>query len=194
MKLLILSFIMSMYSPKSCLEMDIIFLVDLSGSVAYHQDDIADALTGFINEFDLSNETIRMGIVMFGADATTLSELTSNKNKIYDAINFIRNNDILRVSNMYDGIIVSIREFNKSPRSFVPKHLIIISDGGVDTPMLCKEMLEQAKLQDIAICTILANGMNVDESFLKDIASNGCYVKTNYNLLVNEIKKLELCI
>lgn len=194
MKTLVLS-ILLLFSPYrekyTCLEMDVIILVDISGSLAGYELYIHSAMNSFIDGIKLQEDGIKLGVVVFSSDSYVKSPLSSNKNSIRENIRNIGSDQ--RSTNMTEGLYVSLNELVSNGRQGVKKLIIVISDGAVDSDYGTKLAAEQLRMTNISICSVLILGETINRQLMKDI-SGGCYIESSYENLVKEIEKLDICI
>lgn len=204
---------------NGCLQMDIMLLGDFSSSVYGYEAFVSGALSEFVNQFDLSEDGIKIGAVTFTSTGNLICPLTSNKtllkNKV-DSLQFFRSSGS---TNMLSAIKVAVNQFATNGRQDYKKMIIIISDGEPDAEdevlKLAKEIKETTS---IGICGILILMKEEDDSStpdiyqvptysypigkvnrngnktMREISSEFCYVESNYENLIKELKKLDICI
>lgn len=196
MKILIFSLLWLFTIPPSvngCLEIDIILIGDLSGSVDGNEYFVADAFDAFIDRFELSENTIRIGSAIFDDRIFILSELTHNRDKLLAGVNFMRNNKLGGSTNMFGAAQWVNYEFSNNGRSDTRKMLIIVSDGAVNHPLGTKQSIEILRKNNIEICGIYINTNSGNEDFMMNVSEPYCYVSTSYETLVMELEKLDIC-
>jgi len=180
---------------QGCLNMDIMLVGDLSGSVDGHFYFVADAFDAFIDRFDLDNNTIRIGITVFESDAYLLSGFTSSKDTLRSATTLIRKFPHSGTSDLFTAIEVAWFQFTLNARKDSRKMIIVVSDGDVDfadyTLALIQKMKDQAGIE---ACGILVDTYTPKESFMVQMSEPYCYVSTGYDMLVDELQKLDLCL
>lgn len=194
---IIILFLSSLNAPKepsSCLEMDIILIGDYSGSVIGHEKFIADAFSSFVSQFELSEETMKIGLITFNSKAKLISPITSSKSTLETHINELYTIPAMSTTNMSDALYMALNEFNSSGRPGFRKLIILVSDGAPDTPTQTKQIADQLKLSNVSICGVLIQNGEANDDYMKNISSNFCYVQSNFANLTNELKKLDICI
>lgn len=199
-------------SEDSCLKMDVMVLIDMSGSVDGHEIKVATSLNTFINRFDLSENGLRIGLLTFssGLNVHTYVAPTSNREKLRSAV-------INVASTMASGSTVMSRplfiayEALISERPYADKAIIIISDGDVDELVIdpsnnnlivtddrvrTLHNAELIKSSGIIVCGVLINEgwVGTDPWFLQSLTTPGYYVETDYSHLEIELKKLSICM
>ncbi len=194
MKILFLSILLlfTPYKDKySCLELDIVVLVDISGSLQGYELYVHNALNSLIDGLKTSEDGIRMGIAVFGSRGEILSSLSGDKEIIKSQISHIFATG--GSTNMTDGLYVTLNEFINNGRQGVKKLIVVISDGDVDSVQGTTLAAQQLKLANISICSVLIVAKRINAQLMKDI-SNGCYLESDYENLPKEIEKLDICI
>lgn len=178
-------------NAQGCLEMEIVLLVNVSGSVKGHELQVNTAVASFVKYLGLSEEGIRVGIVTFDDVTHIVHPLSGDSSSILSTLGdmFINYNS----TDMAIGINTCTNMFNNQAREHVKKMLIIISDGDVDNQDSALEQASFIKKRGVGICTVLILNNSSKEPFMSQIA-DGCYVKSSYENLVDEIKKLDICI
>jgi uncharacterized protein with von Willebrand factor type A (vWA) domain len=176
--------------------MDIIILIDTSYSVQGYEQFIADAYEAFIERFDLSEEGIRIGAFLFNSQAYKISTLTSEKSKLMNGSEYLREYAADGSTNLLDALYKASSAFaNDSRGGGVPKSLIIITDGLPSnmSQMSCEVTIFNMKRHhsDLSVYGIyIDNGYNGGD-FLMDISD--FYVSTSYQILVDELERLDMC-
>lgn len=204
MKYFILIFLVLLTSFKEkpiktngCAILDIILAVDFSSSVEKHEKFIADAMEGFITQFELAETGIKIGVVRFNDNAVLSTRLTSDKKQLMNSLAIIRNSVATGGTSIASALMQTNQEFFNSGRGReeATKILILISDGdpGYNAKTREYEIGKTLKDNNVVICSILIKAGAVDDVFMKQI-SNNCYVETNYELLLTELKKLDICL
>lgn len=180
----------------SCLQMDIMLLGDFSASVDGHEKFVTDAFSAFVNKFDLDENGLKIGVIGFSNDATLISPLTSDKEKISTGIDKWVESDYGTggTTNMKDAMFLAMNEFTVNGRTLYRKLLIVVSDGKPDSPDQVLAISEQFKSMNIGVCGVLIVAENYDDKYMKNLSSNFCYVETDYNNLIEELKKMDICL
>ena len=174
----------------SCLQIDIMLLADMSGSVQGQEQFVKAALYTFANQFDLSEDNVKIGVVTFDSDATLWCPLTADKNKLLAVIGQI--NNASGGSNMTAGLAEASDQLLHYGRPYYNKLIIIISDGGIwDIPATTgfSDILTRG---GIRTCGVLIEDQDTDSQTMETIC-HGCYERSSYRNLSNELKKLDIC-
>lgn len=213
--LIILSIIFSssttIKSPVvSCLQMDIILLGDFSGSVKGYEPFIAQAFNAFVKHFDVSENGVKIGVIAFGSMAEIICPLTSNEQLLQskmDSLAFYKSNG---VTNMYLGFIYAKNQFQLHGRAGFKKMIVLVSDGEPDLKTEVLIFGQKIKADNIGICSVMIVKKMIDDDapmnylglpmnqingaqFMQDISSD-CYVESDYQNLIIELRKLDICL
>ena len=74
-------------APPCYAVIDLVLVVDASGSMSGFEEDFKTFLSRFITDLNMGEDAARVGIVQFGTTVTNLADISSNKNYILNAIN-----------------------------------------------------------------------------------------------------------
>lgn len=186
---LLLFMLTSSFRPTGCIQMDIVILADLSQSVRGDEKFIFEAINTFVDKLDTSEETIRFGVVGFNQEPFIIAGLQGDKEEIKKLVNgSIFYGEGLTYMNQ--GIQLALNQLYVN-RFDAQKMMIIISDGNVTDEYATRETLNQIPF--IGICSVLIKNSTCNPQFMKDIG-NTCYVETNYQGLVTELAKMDVCL
>lgn len=207
---LILLCSMSMKEEAGCLQLDIILIADLSGSVRGFEPFVSNALNAFTDKFDLDEEGIEIGAIVFNTNSYLLSRITSNKKELDTKLKSMAFITAIGDTNMLLALQMAIDEFMAHGRRGFSKIIVIVSDG---VPSDSEKTAEQIKGIGITVCGVFIDNtpteknkddeysgygnthtVNNDSTFMKTISSPGLYVKSNYQGLVDELGKLDVCL
>lgn len=178
----------------SCLKIDILLVGDFSASVKNQEHFVASAFTEFANQFELSEESTKIGVISFANDGKLLCALTSDTDSLKTALHNMRRIVASGTTNLQEGLEIAFKEMHgKNSRFGYKKMVIVVSDGYPDRPTEVLALSEQLKATGIMFCTILITQSSTNPDFMKQL-SNNCYVESDYKNLVNELKKLDICI
>lgn len=193
--LFVLLFSMGGVQSQGCLQMDIMLIGDLSGSIDDNEYFVANAFAAFVSKFELSDNTVKIGAIVFSEETILLSHLTSKKGQLLTSIDFIRNNDLSGTTRMGDAILEAWSEFTLYGRSDVRRMIIMVSDGAVDEPSITYSLIQTMKAQtSVEFCGIYVDTYGGNPDYVANISEPYCYVSTSYSILVQELEKLDLCI
>lgn len=190
----VLSFEKPVKKKSGCLRMEIMLVADMSTSVSGREVFIYNALKIFADRFDLDDNGIRIGVVRFSDKAYLLTELTSNKENVYKALSSL-GSDAYGTTNMLDAIEIAGSEILNNGRVDVNRIIVLISDGDPDDEEQTLKAAQKIKSFQIGICGIFVNGStNESKEYMREISSEFCYVESDYENLVRELEKLDVCL
>jgi hypothetical protein len=181
--------------PNGCLKVDIILIGDLSGSVEGHEEFVVDAFDSFVNRFELSEYGIKIGAIVFSTGAVKLSGLTHNKTELIQAINTMRDIDLGQQTFLYRALLKARNEFNANGRKDVTSIIIIVSDGNVYEAYNTANFIEYLRYYEkTKICGIYIDDNDGIEEYMIFISDPDCYVSSSYNVLVQTLEQLDICL
>lgn len=178
-----------------CLQLDIVLIADLSGSVQGNEQFIQQAMYSFVNQFELSEEGIKIGVTTFNESPTMLSLLSDDKQSVLYSIKQMGLGE--STTNMTDAFFVAIEELmSDRGRKGYKKLIVLISDGIPDRPNETQLISEQIQQVNVTVCGVLIDeGRNTTgDEFMRAVSSSQYYVKSDYKSLVDQIKKLDICL
>ena len=203
--------IMLFQPPAGCLiKADIVFLLDVSGSVTNHFNKVIEFEREFINNVTkIGPKHNQIGTVLFNKTATTLFNLNTytSKSDIIHALSNLSHDDTGGKTNLVDGICHVIHSFDpkKGAREVshvVMRFVIIITDGrsndnGAKTCNLSEKVSDAAKKlhESIDPATVIVIGItdNINSEELISVASNGSFQRLdsfNRDLLIDAQQEL----
>lgn len=195
MKSIILALLFLIPNHTGCLKLDIVVLVDMSASVYGKQGTIADALETFINRFELGEDNVKISIVSFSRNTEVLVGLTSSKKDLLWATKLIRVKWANGDTQIGNALYKSGNELLENGRPGVIKLIILISDGGdngeIDTRLASNQLMQ---MSSIGICSVMLSTNESDKDLMKDIAMDGMFIESEYEELVETLKKLDVCL
>ncbi len=164
----------------ACLNLDLITIADFSGSVKGHEETICQ---GIENITQIEDESLRQALIQFSSLAGVAFTFDQKRDfECYEAGG---------TTNLSNALELVLQIYSDNPRD-ANKVIILICDGEPDDKELTLQMAKQLKLFGIKIYGVLINSSNNSEWFMKEISD--VYVSTDYNHLVEEIKKLSFCL
>lgn len=176
-----------------CAKIDIIVLVDMSHSVKGHDGYIRNAVHSFADDLDLDEEGVRLGVITFNSYANIIHPLDANKEKLLQDIRYINDAMVYGTTLMDYAIKKATMEYEERGRVESGKILIIISDGNPNyEDAVIGEMTEIRNIYNPTVFGIMIKSDEENEIFMKSIVD--VYIETNFEMLVNEIKRLNLCL
>lgn len=190
MKTILLLFCLTLPIENPCLQIDILIVGDFSGSVDGYEGYVKKSFLTLLNKFELSEETVKIGVVTFASEAYLDSQLSTNKQSLQVAIGNIFHSS--GSTNMVDGLQLAVNELVNNGRPGYRKIIILVSDGQPDYKFGVKQICDQLQSFDIKVYGMLITSNGYDEEFMKSISS--VYLKTDYESLSEKIKKLDICL
>ncbi len=179
-----------------CLKSDILILIDMSGSVIGRENTIHEAVYSFINKFELSEDGLRIGAYKFNNEIKVLYSLGDDKQALIRGINTIRSTTADGSTHLFEALMGAMGEFNNKGRQEVGVHriVVVLSDGAPDNPIATLAAGEQLKrMYNAKIYGILIKSTLTNEPFMQQLSSKGCYLEVDYNSLIEEVQKLDIC-
>jgi len=190
MKVLLFLLCILITPENPCLQIDILIVGDFSASVNGHEEYMKKSFLSLLNKVKLSEETVKIGVVTFATNAVLDSPLSNDKKSLQVAISNIYHSS--GSTNMVDGLQLAVNELVNNGRPGFRKIIIIVSDGQPDYKQGVKQITDQLKWFDIKVYGMLVTADEYDEEFMKSISS--VYLKSDYESLSEEIKKLDICL
>ncbi len=186
--------------PKGCLEADIIFLLDFSGSVAGYEDFITDALKSFVLTTELSREGVQVGYVVFSSYLRQTVELTDLEPILLNFIGMLENMQADGGTSLVAALEKSQTYFSESEKirgKKVLQIIVCVSDGQFGDMHETIHTAHVLKNNDVKIFCIQtateyqADGMRI----LKQIATDeNYYFSSDYVSLTETIQRLDICM
>jgi len=191
MKTIIISILLFASVPAftQCRELDIMLLGDMSGSVENHESFLADAFYQFSNQ-DFND--IKMGVILFGSQATILQPLTQDRPELFRQLVTIRSTKSEGSTNLKEAFYQSIVEFSHNGRPGVKKMIILVSDGVPDDSIGAALEADQLKLNGIDLYTVIIDSSVANRDYMRNISTQ--YFDVKYEDLTERLKKINLCL
>jgi len=152
MKTFILFLLLFHVQPKDygCLEMDIVILCDLSGSVEGNEPFILEAVTGLVNKTDVQEDGVRIGVIGFSDYPFTIAALSGDKKELLQVINEF---EWTSRTNTYMAQALQVCYIDLfKDRQYAHKMIIIISDGLPGDRELTLSTVKQLNEINVGIC------------------------------------------
>ena len=182
---------------QSCLQIDIVLVGDLSGSVSNNENQVRNAFSAFVDRFELSDIGIKIGIVIFGTDAKVMSQLSSDKVALKQKISEIpyASGSTNLKAGLYEASNMLVTNAGMVRRD-VPMLIIVVTDGEADDKEGAAYLAEQLQeMLGIGICAIMIENQSSAETYLKSIASPFCSrTVRGYNNLIEAMKQMDICL
>ncbi len=118
----------SMRIQPSC-PMHIVIAVDFSGSERAYLGEIRTALEALTSTFELHETNLKIGIVTFNRGARAVLPLTSDTQKLDEAIEALHLPRIVYATDIHAAIEEADQQFRKNSVTGIPKFFVLISDG-----------------------------------------------------------------
>jgi len=173
--------------------MDLILVGDISGSVQGNERFISDAFVSFVDKFELSEEGIKIGIVLFNSNVYVINELSDNKEELMKSALSIRTLHADNNTFLSEGLISSLQEFSNNGRIGYRKMIVLVTDGAADDKVKSRQIVNQLNALGIEVCGILIASGSADPEFMK-MTCGSCYVESDYENLTKELLKLDVCL
>lgn len=192
--LLFSSAVPSKVLPTGCLQMDLMILGDYSSSIAGSEEFVVDAMKAFVDKFDLSETGLKIGVYVFNDNTYVISPLTNDKEDLLKKLDVLSKLKSTGGTAMTRALSLTTNElFSANARPTYRKLIIIITDGDPNNEMETYLEAQHIKKLGIGICGVMIQDSSSAPKFLKSICMDSCYVETNYNTLVEELRKLDVC-
>lgn len=190
--------------PAVCIHADIVFIADWSSSVFNKKNYIVNAARTLSENFVLSNDGIKMGIVTFSDKGNVIVKCSGDQTEFRKATNYLALDEPYGNTDMALGLekAETLFSISKEERNNEPEHkfIILISDGETGNIDESFQIATRLKKDHVFIYTIQVIEEGDDETafdgsyILKNIASDqGFYYRSTYESLYEIIKKLEFC-
>lgn len=177
-----------------CLEMDILLVGDFSGSIRGREGFITEAFDIFVNRFELSEQGIKIGVMAFESDAHLICPLTSDRELLTSRLNQLKGKGGNGGTNTSDALVMATNELIGNGRQGYRKMIVLVSDGIASSPDRAIMLAKQIKYSNINICGVLIDGASNSTDFMKEVSSDFCYFESDFNNLINTLKKLNICL
>lgn len=196
------SFTLTRSSVSTRVEVDIAFVVDRSGSMAYAADqvanlsylpksappdwtfgkpapsasrwrDLAAAAQTFLDNLQTSAVDEQVSLVTYGNSATIDRNMTGNYSNISSGISYYTNSYPAGATNIGDGIVKAASAL-KSGRPFASKVIVLMTDG-IATPGLGPDAASEAKklAQQGVITFTVTFSAEAGQTAMKKVAADG---------------------
>lgn len=183
-------------AQAQCTQLDIVLTVDYSSSVRPNKKFLYDACISFTEELLLSTTNdVRIGVVLFGDEATVISKPDNDHwRSLPKLLPYLTEQDPAGNTNIEAGLQTATIELLEEQGNR-RKMIILISDGEVTvgSPQQTLATAQQVKALGIGICAVMIKRDSNYAEFMQEISS-GCFIETDYQNLIAELKKLNLCL
>jgi len=194
------SFASESSSLRGCLEADIIFLLDYSGSVEGYEEFITSALKSFILSTEVSTDGVHVGYIVFSSNLRQIVPLVDDETELISFMSILENMQASGGTSL-EPALIQAKEFfftNTEKRGKLVQQIIVcVSDGQFGD---MQESITNAKSlhkKDVKIFCIQTaseypqSGMGI----LKQIATDeNYYFYSDYVSLNETIKRLDICL
>lgn len=176
----------------NCLQLDLILIGDLSGSVQGKENFVSEAFFSLIEENDI-DENFKVGIIIFNDDPTLISILSSDSERLKKDVLSIRTRRALGGTILSTTLQMSLIQFMNYGNVNHKKMIILVTDGSIDDKYETSLTIMKLKQLGVIICGVMISDGVSNVEFFK-LACGECYVESNYANLIQEIKKLDVCL
>jgi len=185
--------------PDGCLQLDIMLVGDYSGSVMGSERFIADAFETFGSRFKISEQDIKVGIIIFSDNPSVLCPLTSDPFVLKNSLIVLRATkaDPDGMTHITDAMKEAANQLYSNGRHNVRKLIILVSDGlhnGEDGSNGLITTCLMIQKTGIIICTVVIEGDYHNQTLMETVANPGFYVASSYGTLVDQLKSLDVCL
>lgn len=195
--IIILMIIISSFSPR-CTKIDIVLLLDISGSVEGREQFIVDATRSFVDNLNVGESEVRISIITFNSYITTICPLTADRTVLHQAIDRMAYIQAHGMTNMPLGLRQASWELTNNSRIGARRMVVIITDGMPDSRQDTIVAVDELSIYSIGLCGVfvydhyddtIAHGLE----FLRNITGS-CFTHGNYVILSEQIKRLSICL
>ncbi len=190
--------------PARCINADIILVLDFSGSVANRKDFIVNSAKAVEEEFVVSEEGIKVGIVVFETEDSLITKCTGDVARLGAAVDAVSAMDFFGGTAMQKGLdlVPGLFSLSAVERGKKPEYriVIIVSDGFVDDSASVEFLCDKFKSEGIFVYGVQADERafksedNSGDELLRSLSSgNDFFYKTSYQAVYSRIKKLNFC-
>jgi Mg-chelatase subunit ChlD len=182
----LLAFVFSFLSFSNCQDLDIITLVDMSGSVGGSEQFIKEA----VRQLSFQREQDHFGVIRFDSYATTVAPLGTPVWQTRGLISSM--DDAAGSTNMKDAFYLAVEEFKLRGRKQARKVIVIISDGVPDDEDTCLIIANQMQaVFNIDVFCVLVAVSSHDAEYMEQL---GTSFDTNYKELYQTLKEINFCL
>ncbi|XP_070690878.1 collagen alpha-6(VI) chain-like [Pempheris klunzingeri] len=172
---------------------DLVFLLDQSSSINEHNDNykiMKNFTTEVVNSFDISEESVRVGLATFSDDPLVEFDLNQYSKK-EDVISHILNMEYTG-GNTYIGKALNYTkdyfELSRGSQSGIPKNLVLITDGGSLDDV--EDAADHLRAQGVEVFVIGIGDIHDLELLQISGVPKRLFNARNFNSLANIKKKL----
>lgn len=163
---------------QSCLQLDVVLLVDTSASVFNSQGFINEAISGFRRRF--IGTDVHIAVITFDDRGEVRAHLGDTT---FVAV-FPHGS-----TNLEDGLRLAVNELYGLRGRDVGKIVVVISDGEVDERYACAARIRQVRRMGVKFFGVQVGGGN---SFLQETCD--VFMESDYEILASELKRMDVCL
>jgi len=191
--ILLLGFIPTKLKSQNCLTVDMMILIDWSGSERSNEEKLATAAYMFASELPISEYELRMGIMTFSECVQDVVELTGSKEKLLNGISALALAEASGGTFINKAINFSCYELNNKRQ--VPKVIVIVSDGEIYDLEESLATLQMWKTTlPLSIYAVQIGGEKAGYKNLTFFTGSADRIEISLpNNLVESLKKLSFC-
>ncbi|XP_052071172.1 uncharacterized protein LOC127709610 [Mytilus californianus] len=184
---------------KTVVPVDIIFVIDESGSVGEdHFRDSMDALVNAVEKLAIAENFVRVGVSLFAGTGTSRTLLQLNSEYDKEAVKQVMSEAVYQkgshteIGDAFQYVCDDMFVHSKGDRSDAQNYLILLTDGKSNSGANPVRVQAAAcKDKGIRIATV-GIGSNTDEDLLKEVAYSmpNYYLSTDYDKLPETLPNL----
>jgi len=191
MKLICMIF-MLLYNSSGCLKMDIVLLGDLSGSCQGKEGFIGDAFVSIIEKLEFGEENVKLSVVTFNSWTRIHESLTGDKNEAIRAAISVKTTTANQSTVIWLGLEEALKQLYSESSRNTRKMIVLVTDAQDDNMEQTRKMVQKINGLGIVLVGVLIESSYTNEDFMKEICPY--YIKSDYEQLSEEIKKLNICL
>lgn len=182
-----------------CLKLDVVLVGDYSGSVEGNEPFVRAAFHAFADRLDLGEDQVRLGIVLFGDQATIDCPLTGDRATLLDRLALLETKAAQYGGTDLTSGLLTAGAMLTLDRPDARKLVVLISDGLHNNhdrdPQALAQLLQLQQVQ-VAPVLILSNHLveGAGRPLMVSLASPGLYHEASYETLIGVLKKLDVCL
>lgn len=193
--LLFLLFIfLSIESKSQCLQANIIFLMDWSGSEFGNERQLSSSVLLFADKLPISETQVQISIISFSSNAVIISELSGDRDLIKFQCLLLGSTAANGSTVMLDATKLAINDLISKDRG-ARNIIIIISDGDIEDWQICEKeiRLAEGKIPLSTFAVQIGGDENGAYSLIKLTGDKNNVVGTTSLSIVEALMLLNLC-
>lgn len=192
-----LFFVMAIVKPQTfeapCVNADIVFIGDISGSIENFERQRADGLATMLEIVPPKEGSVRYGVISFCDSATIDIPLSHDSVALQNVVKKWYRTRALGSTNLYSAFFAAEQLFTKSYLSKA-KIIIVVTDGDVDTDTEEETiaLAQSMKNKGVIILSVDVGNSDTNLDILEGIST--FYIKTDIVDLSKTLKKMFPCM